>query len=140
VLIVSGDPPQDFSRLVFPTTAIEMIAFIKFHSPATKVYAALDPYRTGIKQEIEYARKKRDAGADGFFTQPFFSIDLMKVYQDLLFNTEVFWGVSPVVGQKSKNYWESTNKAVFPSDYDFTIEGNQKFGRQALETYLKGVL
>ena len=133
VLVVSGDPPHDFSREAYPTTSAEMIAYLKSNRPDIKVFAAIDPYRSGIKQEMEYVKRKGDAGADGFFTQPFFSLDLMKVYGDLLVGTNLFWGVSPVIGQKSRNYWESTNRAVFPSNYDFSLDGNQEFGCKALD-------
>ncbi len=133
VLIVSGDPPHDFSRRVYSTKATDVIKFLKSKRSDLKVYAAIDPYRSGIQQELEYTTRKLDSGADGFFTQPFFSIELMSVFADLLQGVEVFWGISPVIGERSRNYWETTNRAIFPSHYDFTHEGNQEFGRRALD-------
>ena len=129
VLVVSGDPPQDFSRPVYGTSSTELIRHLRETYPKMTIYAAVDPYRSGIREEMEYVKRKKDAGANGFFTQPFFSMNLLEVFRDLLLNEKIFWGVSPVVGGKSKNYWESTNNAVFPSDYDFSFEGNQKFAR-----------
>jgi len=132
VLVVSGDPPHDFSRKVYPTSVTEVLEFLKTRRPDLKIYAAIDPYRSGIQQELEYAKQKIDSGADGFFTQPFFSIEFMSVFADLFHDTNVFWGVSPVVGERSRSYWETTNHVVFPSGYDFSLEGNKEFGRKAL--------
>ncbi|MFC5650010.1 methylenetetrahydrofolate reductase [Paenibacillus solisilvae] len=129
VLAVTGDLPQDMNRNVYPTTSIDFIRKIKQESPHIKVFSAIDPYRNNFKMEYEYIGRKLDAGADGFFTQPFFDLRLMEVYSELLHNVEVFWGVSPVISPKSRNYWETKNHAIFPRDFQPTMEWNIEFAK-----------
>jgi methylenetetrahydrofolate reductase (NADPH) len=132
LLIVSGDPPRDFSRITYPTTSAELIAFVKQRFPHIRVYAAVDPYRSGPRAELEYLKRKIDAGADAFFTQPFFSLHLLDAYASMLSPHEVFWGISPVLSDKSRSYWEATNQAIFAADYQHTMEFNQSFARAFL--------
>jgi len=132
VLIVSGDPPRDFSRVTYPTTSVELIAFLKQRFPNLRVFAAVDPYRCGPRAELDYLKRKHDAGADGFFTQPFFCLHLLDAYVSLLSSYNVFWGISPVLSDKSRSYWEATNQAIFAADYQHTIEFNQSFARAFL--------
>lgn len=133
VLVVTGDHPQDMSRRVYRTSAVEMIRAIKQIRPQLKVYAGIDPYRSGIKSELDYVRQKLDAGADGFFTQPFFDLRLMEIYHDLLSGLDIFWGVSPVTSARSRDYWENLNNAIFPPDFEPTLDWNRQFARQALD-------
>ena len=133
VLVIAGDQPQDMSRRVFRTSSVELIRAIKKQMPELKVYAGIDPYRTGIKTELDYVERKINAGADGFFTQPFFDLRLMEIYYDLLAGIDVFWGISPVMSVRSKDYWDNLNNAIFPPDFEPTLEWNRRFARQALE-------
>ncbi len=133
VLVIAGDQPQDMSRRVFRTSSVELIRAIKKQMPGMKVYAGIDPYRSGIKMELDYVERKIEAGADGFFTQPFFDLRLMEIYNDLLVGIDVFWGVSPVMSLRSKDYWDNLNNAIFPPDFAPTLEWNRRFARQALE-------
>ena len=133
VVVITGDQPQDMSRRIYRTSAIELIRSLKQARPQLKVYAGIDPYRSGIKAELDYVRQKIDAGADGFFTQPFFDLRLMEIYSDLLSGLEVFWGVSPVTSDRSRDYWENLNNAIFPPDFEPTIDWNRRFAKQALE-------
>jgi methylenetetrahydrofolate reductase (NADPH) len=132
VLIISGDPPRDFSRLTYPTTSVELIAFVKQRFPHMRVYAGLDPYRSGPHAELDYLKRKADAGADAFFTQPFFCLHLLDAYISMLSSFEVFWGIAPVLSDKSQSYWEVTNQAIFATDYQHTMEFNQSFARAFL--------
>ncbi len=132
VLVVTGDPPTDMSRQTFDTTSIDLIRKLKRESPGLKVYAALDPYRGSIREEAGYAKRKLDAGADGFFTQPFFDTRLMGVYAELLEGCEIYWGVSPVMTDASRSYWETKNNAVFPRSFAPTLEWNANNAREAL--------
>jgi methylenetetrahydrofolate reductase (NADPH) len=133
VLVIAGDQPQDMSRRVFRTSSIELIRAIKAERPDLKVYAGIDPYRSGIKNELDYVKRKLDAGAEGFFTQPFFDLRLMEIYHDLLAGIDVFWGISPVMSVRSKDYWDNLNNAIFPPDFEPTLEWNRSFARTALE-------
>ncbi len=133
VLVIAGDQPQDMSRRVFRTSSIELIRAIKEQMPDLKVYAGIDPYRSGIKNELDYVKRKLNAGAEGFFTQPFFDLRLMEIFHDLLAGLNVFWGISPVMSVRSKDYWDNLNNAIFPPDFEPTLEWNRNFARKALE-------
>ena len=85
-----------------------------------------------MREEVDYAKRKLDAGADGFFTQPFFDVRLMGVYAELLAGSEVYWGISPVMTNASRSYWETKNNAVFPRTFAPALEWNVAFAREAL--------
>ncbi|WP_041313473.1 methylenetetrahydrofolate reductase [Heliomicrobium modesticaldum] len=133
VLIVTGDPPQDMSRKVYPTTSIDVIRRFKRELPDMKVYAAIDPYRNSLRKEYDYIKRKIDAGADGFFTQPFFDLRFMEIYGEMLEGQQVFWGISPVTTEKSACYWETKNHVLFPADFEPTLEWNIRFARKVLD-------
>ena len=132
VLVVTGDPPMDLSRKVYRTSSTSLTRFIKRNFPAVKVYAALDPYRTGLKNEMDYVKKKIDSGADALFTQPFFDVRFMDIYSEQLNGTDIYWGISPVLGERSKSYWENRNNAFFPKGFEPTLEWNRQFAKEAL--------
>ena len=132
VLVIAGDQPQDMSRRVFRTSSIELIRALKLEAPGLKVYAGIDPYRNGIKAELDYIKRKLDAGADGFFTQPFFDLRLMEIYYDLLSELDIYWGISPVLTERSKDYWDNLNNAIFPPDFEPTLRWNRKLARKAV--------
>jgi methylenetetrahydrofolate reductase (NADPH) len=133
VLVVSGDPPQDLGRRVHPTTALDLIRRIKREAPALTVYAALDPYRSGPRDELDYARAKRDAGADGFFSQPLFDLRLLDVWSDWLRGECVFWGVTPVIDARARSWWEARSRAVFPKGFEPSLAASRAFAAAALE-------
>ncbi len=138
VLVVSGDPPPDQSHQVFPTSSVQAIAKFRDELPGVRVYAALDPYRSSLRGELEYCEEKREAGAVGFFTQPFFDLRFMDVFSEMLersscADTEIFWGVTSVTSNASKRYWESRNRAIFPGSFVPTLEWNRQFAQEALE-------
>ena len=133
VLVVAGDPPQDMRRRVYPTGTVEFIKKLKQELPHLRVYAAFDPYRSNIRYELDYVRAKEDAGADGFMSQPFFDLRLLEIYAEYLEGRTVFWGLSPVVSENSRNYWEARNRAVFPRAFRPDLDWNIEFGRRVLE-------
>lgn len=96
VLIISGDPPQDMSYEVFPTSSISLCKIIKKGFSKIKIYGALDPYRSSIKDEMDYLDKKKDCGFDGFFSQPFFDLRLLEIFLENYEDDEIYWGISPV--------------------------------------------
>ncbi len=134
VLIVTGDKPQGMTRMVYRNSCLELIRIFKKEAPEIKIYAGLDQYRNSFRQELDYIEDKRIAGADGFFTQPFFDVRLLEIYLDLLKDYEVFWGISPVLKDAMKNYWESKNNAFFPPDFQPTMEWNADFAKRAIES------
>ncbi|MDH5769501.1 MAG: methylenetetrahydrofolate reductase [Nitrospirota bacterium] len=133
VLIITGDKPQDMSKKVYRNSCLELIRIFKKEAPDIKVYAGLDQYRQSFRKELDYIEDKRIAGADGFFTQPFFDIKLLEIYLDLLKDYEIFWGITPVLNETVKNYWESKNNVFFPSTFVPVMEWNVNFARKAVE-------
>lgn len=132
VLVVAGDQPQDMSRRTFRTSSVSLIRALKQQMPGLKVFAGIDPYRSGFRDELDYVKRKIDAGVDGFFTQPFFDKRLLEIWHDLLSGVDVYWGVSPVTSSRSRDYWENLNNAVFPPDFEPTMEWNRRFARDIL--------
>ena len=133
VLVVSGDPPKTIRHVVYPNKSTDLIKLLKRELPHLKVYAAIDPYRQNFQDEHRYAMQKLDAGAEGVFTQPFFDTRLMQIYAELLDDVEIYWGVSPVLTEKSKAYWETVNKAIFPKHFDLSLDWNRTFAQDALD-------
>ena len=134
VLIVTGDKPQGMTRMVYRNSCLELIRIFKKEAPEVKIYAGLDMYRQSFRQELDYINDKKIAGADGFFTQPFFDVRLLEIYLDLLKDYNVFWGISPVLKDAMRNYWESKNNAFFPPDFQPTTEWNADFARRAIKS------
>jgi len=131
-LLISGDPPLDPQGFV-PSgiKAPQAIKHIKTKFPQLKVYAGQDPHRQSFKKELDYCKEKLDCGADGFFTQPYFSEGLLNQWLEHLPNTEMWIGLSPVT-VKSRNYWETVNQVVFPPNFKFDLEGNCIVDRRLL--------
>ena len=132
ILVILGDNPEIISKSEFPCTSIELIEKMKREMPHVKVYAGFDQWRTSFKEEMEYIKQKKDAGADGFFTQPFFDLELMDTYSKVLSDTHVFWGLAPVVRESSKHYWETKNNIRFPIDFTCSMDWNKSFAKKVL--------
>jgi methylenetetrahydrofolate reductase (NADPH) len=132
-LIVQGDSPQDLARAVHPTTSTELIRALNDVDPSLRLYAAFDPYRQGLRSELESVHDKIAAGASGLFTQPFFDLQFMQVCADLLPEIEIFWGISPVTSAGSRRYWEVKNRAIFPSAFEPTLAWNRDFAARSLD-------
>lgn len=133
VLVIAGDPPQDMTRAVYPTETVDVIRKFRAELPEVKVYAGVDQYRSGIRDELYKVERKIQAGAAGLFTQPFFDMRFLEMYADLLSGLEVYWGVSPVLSARSKGYWERKDKAVFPKNFEPTMAWNVGFARRVME-------
>lgn len=134
VLVIAGDPPKGNSdHKVYPTETTALIKKLKAEMPDLKIYAAFDPYRTNIRYELDYLKAKEDAGAEGFFSQPFFDLRLIEIYAEYLEGKNVYWGISPVLSPASRNYWESRNRAIFPRSFRPDLFWNVDFGRRVLD-------
>lgn len=131
-LVVAGDVPADMSRRVYSTGSLDLIQKMRREHPEISLYAAFDPYRQGFQAERNYATQKLEAGAIGLFTQPFFDVRLMEVFAEQLAGVEVFWGVTTVLSRRSQRYWQTRNRAVFPSDFEPTLEWNRRLAKDAL--------
>ncbi|MDR1830881.1 MAG: methylenetetrahydrofolate reductase [Candidatus Fibromonas sp.] len=133
VLLISGDPPIDIPNFVPSGVKVpQAIKHLKAKFPQLKVYAGQDSYRQSFKKELDYCKEKLDAGAAGFFTQPFFSEGILNQWFEQLQEIEMWIGLSPVAGSASRNYWETTNQVVFPPNFRFDLEGNCIIGRRIL--------
>ncbi len=132
ILVVKGDPSGDSSRVTYPNTCEVIIRRFKEAFPGLKVYAVFDPYRQSFLDEMDGIRRKLEAGADGFFTQPFFDLRLLEISAEMLSGHCVFWGVAPVVGERSRAYWETTNRVIFLSCFVPTLEWNREFACSAV--------
>jgi methylenetetrahydrofolate reductase (NADPH) len=132
ILIVAGDPIQDQETVPDHVHSVQLIQALKNQYPTLKVYGALDPYRQSFTDEVAYCKKKLSVGADGFFTQPFFDIQLARKYLEELQQTTLFLGASPVISEKSKQYWERVNKVVFPVGFELTLPYNTMLTTQLI--------
>jgi len=132
VLLISGDPPLDMQNFVPSGVKVpQAIKHLKAKFPQLKVYAGQDSYRQSFKKELDYCKEKLDSGADGFFTQPFFSEGILNLWIEHLHDVEMWIGLSPV-SVKSREYWETVNQVVFPPNFRFDLEYNCIAGRRIL--------
>ncbi|MHA0034702.1 methylenetetrahydrofolate reductase [Deinococcus sp. PESE-13] len=133
VLVVTGDAPADMSHRVYNVDAEQAIRRFRAELPHVKVYAGLDPYRQSFAAERDYLERKLDAGAAGFFTQPFFDMRLVEAYADIVpEGAEVWWGATTVTEEGSLNYWQTRNRAVFPRSFELTMDWDRQFAAQLL--------
>ena len=132
VLVIEGDKPQDMKHAIYPSSSIDLIRKLKKEVEGITVYAAFDPYRNNIRYELEYLWQKVEAGATGFFSQPFFDLRLLEIYSEYLEGQDVYWGISPVTGERPKLYWETRNRAIFPKSFTPTLDWNVRFGRDVM--------
>jgi len=133
VLLVSGDPPINPTAVIHNHKIESIISTIKKEIPNLIIYAGLDPYRQSLKKEIEYSFSKLDAGADGLFTQPIFDINLAELLINQPFNKDLFIGISPVIDEKSYNYWCNRNSAFFPKGFQFSLDYNCKLAQSIIK-------
>ncbi len=134
VLIVSGDQYED--KLQFDVSVTDLISTIKKTYPKLNVYAAIDPYRQSFDDECRYIDQKIQSGADGFFTQPFFTMTEAVKYCDYLQDVPVFLGSSPVLTEQSKQYWEKVNKVEFDSQFSLEFDDNMTLAKELYQVSL----
>lgn len=124
VLLIGGDPPKNDEFVPSGLTTLEAISQVRKEFPSLKIYAGLDPYRSSFRRELDYAKQKIDAGCNGFYTQPFFSLKVLDLWLEQLSSTELWFGISPVHSDKSRKYWEKVNQVVFPADFSYGVKEN----------------
>ena len=125
VLLVTGDPPEGLKRPFYNTDVVDLIRVVRQRFPDLNIYAGFDPHRQGLQDECDYIQRKADAGALGFFSQPFYDKRLIDIYAEHMQGLETYIGISPITTQASMNYWEVKNKVKFPTsfrpDYDWNV-------------------
>ncbi len=127
VIVVQGDDAQGEGA-----TTLQLIEALRAHDAGLVIHAALDPYRASPRRERDYAAEKRAAGADGFFTQPFFDLRVLEVWAELFEGESVTWGLSPILSPASRRYWERRNLAFLPADFRPTLEWNRAHAARTL--------
>lgn len=132
VIVVQGDTQAGVAAEGV-TTSIQLIRALRETLPALTIFAALDPYRASPQRERAYAEEKREAGADGFCTQPFFDLRYQDVWADLLAGERVYWGVTPILKESTRRYWERRNRAFLPKDFEPNLAWNRRYAAQALK-------
>jgi methylenetetrahydrofolate reductase (NADPH) len=133
-LVIAGDPAtrRPENRRFYPVETTAFIKKLRLELPELELYAGFDPYRSDIHRELDYIRAKEDAGASGFMSQPFFDLRLLETYAGPLEGKNIFWGISPVLSESSRDYWESRNRATFPPFFRPDLGWNLDFGRRML--------
>jgi len=129
VLFISGDPPVNSDAPVYDVQVTELIRVVKAKWPALTVFAASDQYRQSLDAEFLYMDQKLEAGADGFFSQPFFDLDLAKKFCETYSHTQLYLGSSPVTSEASKKYWETVNKVSFSDSFSLSLVDNAVFAK-----------
>ncbi len=132
VLVIAGDRPEDSPATVRDRVSLDIISKFKRDMPEVKIYAGIDPYRGSFNEEAEYIKMKLDSGVSGFFTQPFFDLRKVESFVPLVKGVEVFWGVTPVLNKKMKDYWGKVNKVSFPEDFETSLNWNRNFAGKML--------
>jgi len=133
ILIIKGDASSDFSSKTYDTSTLDLIKYIKSNYPEIIIYAGFDPYRSSLKEEIFYMNEKLEAGADFLMSQPFFDLNLIKVFTNQIDPQKLFLGISPVLTEGSKNYWENINDVSFPSNFSIDLDYNVSLANDIIE-------
>src|SRR5574343_1486280 len=82
VLLVTGDPPEGLKRAFYNTDVVDLIKAVQQRFPKLAIYAGFDPHRSGVQDECDYIQRKADAGASGFFSQPFYDQRMIEIYAE----------------------------------------------------------
>ncbi|MDZ7705237.1 MAG: hypothetical protein U5L04_12230 [Trueperaceae bacterium] len=62
----------------------------------------------------------------------------MEIYAEILADVEMFWGVTTVTNERSQQYWQTRNRAIFPADFTPTLAWNRNFAKEALAFVREG--
>jgi len=133
VLVIEGDPPQNMLHEIYATESTDVIRKFRAEMPEVTVYAGLDQYRSSMRHEYRRCERKLLAGAAGFFTQPFFDARYLDIYHDMLDDMNVYWGVSPVLSERSTNYWMRKNNVIFPKNFEPTLDWSVNFAKGVMD-------
>jgi methylenetetrahydrofolate reductase (NADPH) len=132
VLLVTGDPPEGLKRPFYNTDVVDLIRAVHQRFPNLNIYAGFDPHRQGLQDECDYTQRKADAGATGFFSQPFYDSRMIEIYAEHMLGLETYIGISPITSQASMNYWEVKNRVKFPVNFRPDYDWNVQFANQVI--------
>jgi methylenetetrahydrofolate reductase (NADPH) len=133
ILLVSGDPPEGIRREFHNTDVVDLIRVVKQRFPTLKIFAGFDPHRLGLQAECDYIQRKVDAGAEGFFSQPFYDSRMIDIYIEHMQGLDTYIGLSPITSMSSMNYWEVKNKVKFPKEFRPDYAWNIEFANRTIE-------
>jgi methylenetetrahydrofolate reductase (NADPH) len=134
VLLVTGDPPEGLKRSFYNTDVVDLIKAVRQHFPNLTIYVGFDPHRSGVQAECDYIQRKADAGATGFFSQPFYDQRMIEIYAEQMTGLETYIGISPITTKASMNYWEVKNQVKFPLNFRPDYEWSIEFANQVIAT------
>jgi methylenetetrahydrofolate reductase (NADPH) len=132
VLLVTGDPPEGLKRAYYNTDVVDLIRAVRQRYPTLNIYAGFDPHRSGVQDECDYIQRKVEAGAGGFFSQPFYDSRMIEIYAEQMQGLETYIGISPITTKASMNYWEVKNKVKFPKSFQPDYQWNIDFAHQVI--------
>lgn len=110
VLAVTGDPAPHGSKGVFAFNSVKLIEYISkmnsehFKESSYFIGGALNTSALNFSNEIERAKKKKDAGVNFFMTQPVFSeanINNLISAKEALKDVYILAGIYPVVSYRN---------------------------------------
>ncbi len=130
LLVVQGDERNDGKKGM---TSVELLRALRVYERDFVLYGAIDPYRQDIVREMHYVEEKIQAGATAFLTQPFFDRGLLATYRRACEGLSVWWGVTPILSEKSLVYWREKNGVPLPDDYDLSLDGNVRWAATVIE-------
>ena len=132
ILLISGDPPPNPLQPIFKHNLIEVFKTLSSTFSNLNFFAGCDPYRQSLKKELCYSEMKINAGAKGLFTQPIFDVNLAKI---LIKSNLCNWyiGISPVLTEKSYNYWVTRNNVFFNTDFKCDMNYNVDIGKKVID-------
>lgn len=134
VLLVTGDPPEGLKRAFYNTDVVDLIKAVRQQFPGLSIYAGFDPHRSGVQAECDYIQRKADAGAMGFFSQPFYDQRMIEIYAEQMDGLETYIGISPITTKASMNYWEVKNQVKFPLGFQPDYDWNIAFANQVIRS------
>ena len=133
ILVISGDPPPNPLQPIYKHNIVNIFKILSEEFPNLNFYGGHDPYRQNMKEEFEYSEQKINAGAKGLFTQPTFDLNLANILLNCKPNWEWYIGISPVLTEKSFNYWKTRNNVIFQSDFECSMSYNIKIGSELIK-------
>ena len=131
LLLISGDPPPNPLQPVFKHNLVKIIKELTKHIKTEHLRVAMT-HIAKVLRRIHLFSKKLD-GAKGLFTQPIFDLNLVNILLDQCTPCEWFIGISPVLSEKSYNYWTSRNNVVFPSDFKLSMDYNTTIAKEIIQ-------
>ena len=125
VLVIAGDPPKQGRPRAPETTPQVLLRALGARVSGLRCHAAFDPNRPPDADTLARLDAKIAAGARGLFGQPAFTEAAIetwaRVLEPRLPASSIWWGASPVVGDRARAWWERVNDVRFPAHFEPTL-------------------